>query len=59
MFSLQQNWKRRQNRFCLEARGKGREGWDVGWKIEEEMAQRMYTHRNKCINNKIHKYIIK
>jgi hypothetical protein len=27
MFSLQQNWRRGQNRFCLEAReGKGRKG---------------------------------
>jgi hypothetical protein len=30
MSSLQQNWKRGQNRFCLEARG-GREG-GPGWR---------------------------
>jgi hypothetical protein len=29
MFSLQQNWRRGQNRFCLEARevGERRRGW--------------------------------
>jgi hypothetical protein len=26
MFSLQENWRRGQNRFCLEVRGLGREG---------------------------------
>jgi hypothetical protein len=26
MSSLQQNWRRGQNRFCLEARGMGRRG---------------------------------
>jgi hypothetical protein len=41
MFSLQQNWRRGQNRFCLEARGE-----------EGEMAQTMYAHMNKWINNK-------
>jgi hypothetical protein len=40
MFSLQQNWRRGQNRFCLEARGE-----------EGEMAQTMYAHMNKWINN--------
>jgi hypothetical protein len=46
MFSLQQNQRREQNRFCLEARGgRGREGQG------EEMAPTMYVHMNKCINN--------
>jgi hypothetical protein len=27
MFSLQQNWRRVQSRFCLEAKGVGREKW--------------------------------
>jgi hypothetical protein len=32
MSSLQQNWRRGQNRFCLEARGWGgiRRGWGAG-----------------------------
>jgi hypothetical protein len=30
IFSLQQNWRRRQNRFCLEARGLRGEGRDGG-----------------------------
>jgi hypothetical protein len=50
VFSLQQNWRREQNSFCLEARGKRGEG-----KQEGEMAQTMYAHMNKSINNK--KYI--
>jgi hypothetical protein len=28
-FTLQQNWKKGQNRFCLEARGVG--GREMGW----------------------------
>jgi hypothetical protein len=34
MSSLQQNWRKGQNRFCLEVRGmKGREkGWRAEWK---------------------------
>jgi hypothetical protein len=36
MFSLQKNWRRGQNRFCLEARrvgrrGRGRKGWGEKW----------------------------
>jgi hypothetical protein len=47
MFSVQQNWRRGQNRFCLEMRG-------VGW--EEEVvggrgAQTMYTNMTECMNN--------
>jgi hypothetical protein len=31
MFSLQQNWRRGMNRFCLEVRGVevGRRGWEA------------------------------
>jgi hypothetical protein len=45
MSSLQQNVRRGQNRFCLEARGvagKGRGGGQRG-----ETAQTMYAHMNK------------
>jgi hypothetical protein len=34
--SLQQNWRKGQNRFCLETRGMG-----------GEMTQTMYAHMNK------------
>jgi hypothetical protein len=49
MFSLQENWRtRRWNRFCLEV-GKGvKDGGGQGG----EVAQTMYTHMNKCKNNK-------
>jgi hypothetical protein len=44
MFSLQQNQRTRGwKRFCLEA-GRGWEG---------EVTQTVYTHVNKCKNNKI------
>jgi hypothetical protein len=46
MSSLQQNWRRGQNRFCLEARGWGRRGQGG------EMVQTMYAHINKLIRNK-------
>jgi hypothetical protein len=55
MSSLQQSWRRGQNRFCLEAMGVGgrRRGWGsrrekkgVG-EQEGEMAQTMYAHMNK------------
>jgi hypothetical protein len=44
MSSLQQNWRRGQIRFCLEATGIGgeRERWGQGGK----MAQTMYAHMN-------------
>jgi hypothetical protein len=45
MSSLQQNWRRGQNRFCLEARGWG--GEEGGGGQGEEMAQTMYAHMNK------------
>jgi hypothetical protein len=38
MSSLQQNWRKGQSRFCLEAGSKGMEG---------EMAKIMYAHMNK------------
>jgi hypothetical protein len=42
--TLQQNWRKAQNRFCLEGRGRGR-GWRQG--REGEMTQTMYAHVNK------------
>jgi hypothetical protein len=42
MSSLQQNWRRGQNRFCLEVRGVEEAGGQ-----EKEMAQTMYAHMNK------------
>jgi hypothetical protein len=51
MSSLQQNWRRGQNRFCLEARGLGRVGGGRGQ--GEEMAQTMYAHMNKWIKKRI------
>jgi hypothetical protein len=45
MSSLQQNWRRGQNRLCLEAkRIRGREG-ERGW--GGEMTQTMYANMNK------------
>jgi hypothetical protein len=48
MSSLQQNWRKGQNKFYLEAR----EGWrgEGGDREQgEEMAQTMYAHMNKQI----------
>jgi hypothetical protein len=45
MSSLQQNWRRGQNRFFLEVRGVGEE--EVGGEQGGEMAQTMYVHMNK------------
>jgi hypothetical protein len=45
MYSLQQNWKKGQNMFCLEARGLGAVEGAVRLGIER--AQTMYTHMNK------------
>jgi hypothetical protein len=42
MSSLQQNWRRGQNRFCLEEMGVG----------GREMAQTMYAYMNKRIIKK-------
>jgi hypothetical protein len=38
-----------QNKFCLEVRGRGENG---GRGQGAVMAQTIYTHMNKCINNK-------
>jgi hypothetical protein len=43
MSFLQQNWRRGQNRFCLEEEGVGGEGRGE----RGEMAQTMYAHMNK------------
>jgi hypothetical protein len=43
--SIQKNWRREQNRFCLEVRGVGGKGRRRGQ--GEEMAQTMYAHMNK------------
>jgi hypothetical protein len=52
MSSLQQNWRRGQNRFCLEAREGGKGAWGEMEGVEGlgqggEMAQTMYAHMNK------------
>jgi hypothetical protein len=41
--TLQQNWRKAQNRFCLE----GRRGRVWRWGQEGEMTQIMYAHVNK------------
>jgi hypothetical protein len=46
MFSLQQNQRRGQNRFCLELEV-GRRG------VGGEVAQTMYTHVSRCKKDKI------
>jgi hypothetical protein len=46
MSSLQKNWRRGQNRFCLEVRGSGGEREGMGGQVGE-MAQTMYAHMNK------------
>jgi hypothetical protein len=43
MFSLQYNWRRGQNRFCLK-------GGDVGGRVGAEI---MYITGNKCRNYKM------
>jgi hypothetical protein len=50
LFSLQQNWRRGQKRFCLEARGvgvdgRGRGGGEGGGQ-EGEMTQTIYAYIN-------------
>jgi hypothetical protein len=49
--SLQQNWRKGQNRFCLEARGVERRGKGEG-DGEGEMTQTMYACMNICIKKK-------
>jgi hypothetical protein len=41
--TLQLNWRKAQNRFCLEARGEEGRGWEE----EGEMTQTMYAHVHK------------
>jgi hypothetical protein len=45
MSTLQRNWRKAWNRFCLEARGKGEECG--GGRQGEEMTQTMYADVNK------------
>jgi hypothetical protein len=45
MSSLEQNWKKGKNRFCLKAKGVGERG--RGWGERGEMTQTMYVHMNK------------
>jgi hypothetical protein len=45
MSSLQQNWRKGQNRFCLEAEGDGEERERVG--TGGRNGQTMYAHMNK------------
>jgi hypothetical protein len=45
MSTLQQNWRKGQNSFCLEEREGGGEGGDQGQ--GGEMAQTMYAHMYK------------
>jgi hypothetical protein len=47
MSTLQQNWRKGQNRFCLEATGIGREREEVGREQRGEMVQTRYAHMNK------------
>jgi hypothetical protein len=45
--TLQQNWRKGQNRFCLEVRGLGGDGGARGGGGLREMAKTMYAHMNK------------
>jgi hypothetical protein len=55
MSTLQQNWRKGQNRFCLEVRemGGGEEG---GEGQRKKMTQTMYAHMNKLIKKKCHQH---
>jgi hypothetical protein len=44
MSSLQQNWRKGQNRYCLEVRGAGR---GRGWGARGRNSPTMYAHMNK------------
>jgi hypothetical protein len=46
MSFLQQNWRRGQNRFCLEARGMEGEREGAG-DMRERRPKTMYTYMNK------------
>jgi hypothetical protein len=43
--TLQQNWRKVQNKICLKGRRKEERGWGQGQ--EGEMTQIMYAHVNK------------
>jgi hypothetical protein len=47
MFSLQQNWRRGQIRFCLEARGVGRRGREQGDREEKCPKQCIHICKNE------------
>jgi hypothetical protein len=49
MSSLKQNWRRGQNRFCLEERRM--EGRGSRWGAGGKMAKTMYAHMNKGIKH--------
>jgi hypothetical protein len=49
MFSLQQNWRRGQNRFCLVHEGGRQREWVRNEGVE--MVQTVFAHMNKLINN--------
>jgi hypothetical protein len=46
MSSLQQNWRKGQNRFCLEVRGEW-EGEGGGRRQAGKLPKTMYAHMNK------------
>jgi hypothetical protein len=48
MSSLQENWRKGQNRFCLEVRGGA---------VRGKMAQTMYAHMNNELKKKRKKTI--
>jgi hypothetical protein len=49
MSSLQQNWRKGQNRFCLEAKGVGGQGrkWGGGWGRNDLNNVCTYEYMNK------------
>jgi hypothetical protein len=47
VFSLQQNWRRGQNRFCLEATGVGEERKGTGGRREKWPKQCMHIGINE------------
>jgi hypothetical protein len=57
MFSLQQNWRRGQNRFCLEAKGMGGRRRGGVCVCVGKMAETVYAHMNK-VNKQFLKRLI-
>jgi hypothetical protein len=53
MSSFQQNWRKGQNRFCLEARGVGQRG--KGW-VAGGRNGPMYAHVNKSVKKFIKRF---